>query len=161
HLFPVTCGVATHNLATNRLLAALVEDLPSPAMRGAVGATGSEGEEVAIEPDPAGDLVAYVFKTTADPYAGRINLLRLYSGTLRAEHRWAHADPRRGDRRADEGALRRGDRAEAAAGPIPRGDPQAGEGPRPLQEADRGTRAIRRLPHRAPSRLAGRGVRVH
>src|SRR5881398_3141814 len=58
HLFPVTCGVATKNLATNRLLDAFVEDLPSPAMRGAVGATGSEGEEVAIEPDPAGDLVA-------------------------------------------------------------------------------------------------------
>ena len=35
HLFPVTCGVATKNLGTNRLLEALVEDLPSPAMRGA------------------------------------------------------------------------------------------------------------------------------
>ena len=34
HLFPVTCGVATRNLGTNRLLEALVEDLPSPAMRG-------------------------------------------------------------------------------------------------------------------------------
>ena len=33
HLFPVTCGVATHNLGTNRLLEALVEDLPSPALR--------------------------------------------------------------------------------------------------------------------------------
>ncbi len=33
-IFPVTCGVATKNLGTNRLLDALVEDLPSPAMRG-------------------------------------------------------------------------------------------------------------------------------
>ena len=33
-IFPVTCGVATKNLGTNRLLTALVEDLPSPAMRG-------------------------------------------------------------------------------------------------------------------------------
>src|SRR5204862_6067560 len=31
HLFPVTCGVATHNLGTNRLLDAFVEDVPSPA----------------------------------------------------------------------------------------------------------------------------------
>ena len=38
HLFPVTCGVATKNLGTNRLLEALVEDLPSPAMRGPVAA---------------------------------------------------------------------------------------------------------------------------
>src|ERR671935_2435450 len=36
HLFPVTCGVATHNLGTNRLLEAFVEDVPSPAMRGAM-----------------------------------------------------------------------------------------------------------------------------
>ena len=34
-IFPVTCGVATRNLGTDRLLEALVEDLPSPAMRGA------------------------------------------------------------------------------------------------------------------------------
>ncbi len=106
HLFPVTCGVATHNLATNRLLAALVEDLPSPAMRGAVGATGSEGEEVAIEPDPAGDLVAYVFKTTADPYAGRINLLRLYSGTLRSDSQAVNATRRTKERIGQLGAPR-------------------------------------------------------
>ena len=35
-IFPVTCGVATKNLGTDRLLEALVEDLPSPAMRGAL-----------------------------------------------------------------------------------------------------------------------------
>ncbi len=38
-IFPVTCGVATRNLGTGRLLEALVEDLPSPAMRGAVAAS--------------------------------------------------------------------------------------------------------------------------
>jgi elongation factor G len=84
-LFPVTCGVATKNVGTNRLLEALVEDLPSPAMRGAVVALGPDGEEIEIEPDPDGDLVAYVFKTLADPYAGRINLLRVYSGRLSSD----------------------------------------------------------------------------
>ena len=84
-LFPVTCGVSTKNLGTNRLLEALVEDLPSPAMRGAVTARGPDDEEVEIEPDPDGDLVAYVFKTLADPYAGRINLLRVYSGVLKSD----------------------------------------------------------------------------
>jgi elongation factor G len=84
-LFPVTCGVATRNLGTNRLLAALVEDLPSPAMRGAIGALGEDGEATAIAPDEDGPLVAYVFKTLADPYTGRINLLRVYSGTLRSD----------------------------------------------------------------------------
>ena len=42
HLFPVTCGVATHNLGTNRLLEALVEDLPSPALQGAAAALDTE-----------------------------------------------------------------------------------------------------------------------
>jgi elongation factor G len=85
HLFPVTCGIATKNLGTGRLLEAIIEDLPSPQMRGAVSALDSEGEAIEIEPDPEGELVAYVFKTTADPYAGRINLLRVYSGVLRSD----------------------------------------------------------------------------
>ncbi len=84
-LFPVTCGVATRNLGTNRLLDALVEDLPSPAMRGAVTALDAEGEAIEIEPDEDGPLVAYVFKTLADPYTGRINLFRVYRGTLRSD----------------------------------------------------------------------------
>ncbi|MFN8161391.1 MAG: elongation factor G [Solirubrobacterales bacterium] len=84
-LFPVVCGVATKNLGTSRLLDALIEDLPSPAMRGPVAALGAEGEEVAIEPDEEGPLVAYVFKTLADPFTGRINLFRVYRGTLRSD----------------------------------------------------------------------------
>ncbi len=82
HLFPVTCGVATRNLGTNRLLEALVEDVPSPAMRGGIKALDGDGEEIEIEPDAEGEPVAYVFKTTADPYTGRINMLRVYSGVL-------------------------------------------------------------------------------
>jgi elongation factor G len=76
-LFPITCGSATKNIATNRLLDAFVEDLPSPVRAGAVDAGGAS-----LEPDPDADLVAFVFKTLADPYAGRINLFRVYSGTL-------------------------------------------------------------------------------
>jgi elongation factor G len=84
-IFPVTCGVATRNLGTGRLLSALVEDLPSPAMRGAVEAIGADGEAIEIEPDEDGPLVAYVFKTLADPYTGRINLFRVYRGTLNSD----------------------------------------------------------------------------
>jgi elongation factor G len=85
HLFPVTCGIATKNLGTARLLEALVEDLPSPAMRGGRELTGPGGEPVAVEPDESGPLVVHVFKTRADPYAGRLNLVRVLSGTLEAE----------------------------------------------------------------------------
>jgi elongation factor G len=83
--FPVTCGVATRNLGTTRLLEALVEDLPSPAMRGPVTALGEDGEEIEIAPDEDGQLVAYVFKTLADPYAGRLNLFRVFSGVIKGD----------------------------------------------------------------------------
>ena len=84
-IFPVTCGVATKNLGTTRLLAALVEDLPSPAMRGAMTVLGEDGEEIEIAPDEDGELVAYVFKTLADPYAGRLNLFRVFSGVIKGD----------------------------------------------------------------------------
>jgi elongation factor G len=76
-LFPVTCGVATRNLGTSRLLDAIVEDLPSPVKHGPL--TVGEVELTASEDD---ELFAYVFKTRADPYAGRVNLLRVYQGVL-------------------------------------------------------------------------------
>ncbi len=84
-LFPVTCGVATKNLGSDRLLEAIIEDLPSPAMRGAIRALDADEGTLELSPDPSGELVAYVFKTTADPYTGRINLLRVHSGVLRSD----------------------------------------------------------------------------
>jgi elongation factor G len=69
-LFPVACGVATKNLGTTALLDLLVEGVPSPAKR-----------PPAIDVDGAG-TAAFVFKTVADPFAGRINLFRVLSGTL-------------------------------------------------------------------------------
>jgi elongation factor G len=77
-LFPVVCGVATHNLGTNRLLDAIVEDLPSPVKHGDI-----ELPEITLKPDESAPLYAYVFKTRADPFAGRINLFRVYQGLMR------------------------------------------------------------------------------
>ena len=77
HVFPVTCGAATRNLGTDRLLDAFVEDLPSPAKKGPVEVDG-----LVLEPDESKDMVALVFKTLADPYAGRLNLFRVLQGVL-------------------------------------------------------------------------------
>jgi elongation factor G len=76
-LFPVVCGVATRNLGTDRLLDAIVDDLPSPVKHGPL-----ELGEITLEPVEDRELFAYVFKTRADPYAGRINLFRVYQGTM-------------------------------------------------------------------------------
>jgi elongation factor G len=76
-LFPVTCGVVTRNLGTNRLLDAIVEDLPSPVKHGGLEAGGLMLEAVEDK-----EQFAYVFKTRADPFAGRINLFRVYQGVM-------------------------------------------------------------------------------
>jgi elongation factor G len=80
HVFPVTCGIATSHMGTDRLLDAIVEDLPSPAQHGSLDVEG-----MTLEPTEDGETFAYVFKTRADPFAGRINLFRVYQGTVRAD----------------------------------------------------------------------------
>jgi elongation factor G len=80
-IFPVVCGVATKNLGTNRLLDAIVEDLPSPVKHGAF-----ELPEITLEPDPDKELFAYVFKTKADQFAGRINFFRVYQGVMKPDN---------------------------------------------------------------------------
>jgi elongation factor G len=77
-LFPVTCGIATRNLATNRLLDAIVEDLPSPVKHG-----GLDVGEITLEAVEDKEMFAYVFKTRADPFAGRINMFRVYQGVMK------------------------------------------------------------------------------
>ena len=79
-IFPVTCGVATRNLGTNRLLDAIVEDLPSPVKHG-----GLDVGEVTLEPIEDKEMFAYVFKTRADPFAGRINIFRVYQGVVKQD----------------------------------------------------------------------------
>jgi elongation factor G len=95
HIFPVTCGIATTGLGVDRLLEAILEDLPSPAQHGRL-----ELDDITLEPDPDAAAFAYVFKTRADPFAGRINLFRVYQGSVRADSQMlntrAHAKERMG-----------------------------------------------------------------
>ena len=72
-VFPVACGVATKNLGTHALLDLLVEGVPSPAKKGSP-----------IDVDGASTAI-FVFKTVADPFAGRINLFRVLKGTITAD----------------------------------------------------------------------------
>lgn len=98
HLFPVTGSVATRNLGTARLLEAIVEDLPSPAMRGPKTLLNGQDEPIEVEPDDDGELVAQVFRTTADPYAGRLNLVRVLRGTLATDSQVENVTARKRER---------------------------------------------------------------
>jgi elongation factor G len=69
-LFPVLCGSATKNLGTTGLLDLLVEGVPSPAKKPL---------DLGVE---ANGAAAFVWKTVADPFAGRINVFRVLSGSV-------------------------------------------------------------------------------
>jgi len=72
-LFPVLCGSATKNLGTTGLLDLLVEGVPSPAKKPLDLGVAANG------------AAAFVFKTVADPFAGRINVFRVLSGQLSSD----------------------------------------------------------------------------
>jgi elongation factor G len=80
---PVLCGSATKNIGINLLQDFIVQCLPSPLDRGSWKATDPKGEkEIDIAPDPDAPFSAFIFKTVADPYAGRLSIFRIVSGTL-------------------------------------------------------------------------------
>ena len=83
-VFPVLCGSAVREVAIDRLADFICEIGPSPAARPPieVEAGGSRHEVTA---DASGEPLAYVFKTVADPYVGKLSLFKVLSGTLKAD----------------------------------------------------------------------------
>ena len=82
---PVLCGSATQNIVVRKTLDTIVNFLPSPAdMPPRKGVDGS-GAEITVEQNPEGLEVAQVFKTVADPYAGKLSLFRVFSGEITSD----------------------------------------------------------------------------
>ena len=79
-IFPILAGSALQNVGINPLLDAMVDYLPSPAEREVAAATDAKEEN--FEPQSDGPLAALVFKTTADPYVGKLTYFRVYSGAI-------------------------------------------------------------------------------
>ncbi|MCG8325760.1 MAG: elongation factor G, partial [Thiotrichales bacterium] len=83
---PVFATDASDKVGLSQLLDAFVELMPSPADAPAVKAEAGSGEEE-LNASDAGPLAAYVWKTTADPFVGRITYARVYSGVLNSDSR--------------------------------------------------------------------------
>jgi elongation factor G len=81
-LFPVLCASALHNIGTDLILNFLVENLPSPLERAGLPATVN-GEETMRKFNENEAPSVFVFKTTADPFAGRINYFRVVTGVVK------------------------------------------------------------------------------
>ncbi len=80
---PVLAGSAGRNLGAARLLDAICHYLPSPLDREHLTAVNpTTKQEETIDADPTGPLAALVFKTSADPYVGKLTYFRVYSGTI-------------------------------------------------------------------------------
>src|SRR5438876_4215988 len=79
---PVVATSATKRVGFAALLSAIVQMLPSPAETGAVVGTDANGKEIARKVSPDEKLAAFVFKTLADPFVGKLSYVRVYSGTL-------------------------------------------------------------------------------
>lgn len=81
---PVLCGSASSNIGADLLMDFVVNCLPNPLQtKGFVGhAPGKEDTEVVCKPDPAAPFAGFVFKTVADPYAGRLTIFRVVAGSL-------------------------------------------------------------------------------
>ena len=83
-LVPVLPTSSLRNVGIHPLLDAIVDVLPSPGDRAAAAGTAA-GKEDSRPPAASAPLSAFVFKTIADPHAGRISLFRVYSGVLKAD----------------------------------------------------------------------------
>ena len=86
-IFPVFCVSSVHNNGVKQLLDQIVNLFPNPLQRKPFAAVTAEGEPAEIVPSKDGPLAVYAFKTFADPFAGRINILRVISGTLKSDNR--------------------------------------------------------------------------
>ncbi|MBA2720327.1 MAG: elongation factor G [Chloroflexi bacterium] len=89
-LAPVLVGSALKGIGMNALLDAFLRYMPTAAEEPPVDARDAKTDQpVTITPDPAGQVVAQVFKTAADPFVGRLTYLRILSGTLHGQaHAW-------------------------------------------------------------------------
>jgi len=83
---PICVCVATENKGTSSILDIVNDLMPSPEDRQPITATGADGEElVEIKPNVDEPFSALVFKTMADPYAGRLTMFRVFSGVLKGD----------------------------------------------------------------------------
>ncbi|HSM25988.1 MAG TPA: elongation factor G [Anaerolineaceae bacterium] len=87
---PVFVSSATNQIGLVPLLDAIINLFPNPKEAGPYKAN-DQGKEVEIESSDSGPLVAYVWKTTADPFVGKQTYFRVYSGMVNSDTRvWNH-----------------------------------------------------------------------
>src|SRR6185369_101521 len=83
---PVFCAAGAREIGIIALLNDIVDLMPSPLKASQRVAQGKDAEEK-LTPSDSGPLAAYVWKTTADPFVGKVTYFRVFSGTIQADAR--------------------------------------------------------------------------
>ncbi len=82
-IVPVLCGSATENVGIEELQKAVINYVPSPDSAEVVAAEPESEEPQDVDSSAEASLVALVFKTTADPFVGKLSLFRVYGGVMK------------------------------------------------------------------------------
>ena len=141
-IFPLVCTSAGANIGIPSCLDAMTTYLPSPEDH-PLPAVNADGEAVSYDASDGGPATAFVWKTIADPFAGRITLFRVASGSLKADTS-VHNTTRDSTERLGSLAVLQG-KTQTTVGEIKAGDLGAVAKLKDTQTAD--TLAPRGHPH--------------
>jgi elongation factor G len=117
-VIPVYCTSAKKAIGIPELLETLSANAISPLQGKERMAAKKNGEEAAIKPDPAGEVVGQVFKAVSDKFVGTLSFIRLYSGTYKSDQSLVNARTERGGRSGGM-ALMQGNKQTAITEAIP------------------------------------------
>ncbi len=103
-IYPVLCSSGSHNIGTDLLLNFILEDFPAPSHQGPWKGTlnGKEVERPFKDSEP---VSAFVFKTVADPFAGRVSYFKVISGIVKNDANLVHVRTGGAERLAHIGVL--------------------------------------------------------
>jgi elongation factor G len=103
-MYPVLCASGLHNIGTDLLLNFILEDFPAPSHQGPWKGTlnGKEVERPFKDSEP---VSAFVFKTVADPFAGRVSYFKVISGIVKNDANLVHVRTGGAERLAHIGVL--------------------------------------------------------
>jgi elongation factor G len=103
-LYPVMCASTLHNIGTDRILDFIVENLPPPTESAPkTGISGEEEVQRAVSDEQP--VAAFVFKTVADPFAGRLSYFKVRSGVVKNDANLTNSRSAATERLAHVGCL--------------------------------------------------------
>ena len=98
-IVPILTGAPPNDIGVEELMNAIIDYMPSPIDVGPkIALDATSGEEISLEPNQAAPLSALVFKTSADPFVGKLSYFRVYSGSFSSDSQLWNANSNESER---------------------------------------------------------------